>query len=267
MVPFETQNLDFIQNAIQATTAAKKTKTSKNSKNSDPKTKSCNCSKTLCLKLYCDCFARGELCTSLCNCKSCKNTTLYEFERKNAIKACLERNPDAFKPKNKDEKSKIIYDLENGQPLFLVDEHNQPKGCSCKRSSCLKNYCECFRAGVFCVSGLCVCRECRNDDEEKRSLEELKKLASFQKAENFIQEQRTPEKINETETKTTLITPIGLPKLDPTLLKTSPQKFNSPKISKEYQSTLKNLNSELDLHKNQKISNLPGEAGARRHII
>lgn len=68
---------------------------------------------------------------------------------------------------------------------------------------------------------------------------------------NFI-EQRTPEKI--TENKTILTTPIGLPKIDPKLLKTSPQKFNSPKISKIYQdSILINLNSELDL-KNQKIS-------------
>merc|ERR1712060_21139 len=37
------------------------TKIEKNKK--DPKIKSCNCAKTLCLKLYCDCFARGELCT------------------------------------------------------------------------------------------------------------------------------------------------------------------------------------------------------------
>lgn len=30
------------------------------------------------------------------------------------------------------------------------------KGCNCKRSGCLKNYCECYEAKVTC-SGICKC--------------------------------------------------------------------------------------------------------------
>lgn len=58
--------------------------------------KHCNCTKSQCLKLYCDCFANGEFCQD-CNCKECFNNLEYEDERQKAIKICLERNPNAFK--------------------------------------------------------------------------------------------------------------------------------------------------------------------------
>lgn len=63
---------------------------------SAPRRKHCNCTKSQCLKLYCDCFANGEFCKD-CNCKDCFNNIDYEAERQNAIKICLERNPHAFK--------------------------------------------------------------------------------------------------------------------------------------------------------------------------
>ena len=59
--------------------------------------KPCNCTKSQCLKLYCECFARGEYCNAECNCKNCFNTLNYESERQRAIRQCLERNPDSFK--------------------------------------------------------------------------------------------------------------------------------------------------------------------------
>lgn len=60
--------------------------------------KPCNCTKSQCLKLYCDCFANGEFC-SQCNCNNCSNNLKHEEERQKAIRSCLERNPHAFHPK------------------------------------------------------------------------------------------------------------------------------------------------------------------------
>lgn len=55
----------------------------------------CNCTKSQCLKFYCDCFAAGEYCQG-CNCKDCLNDHDSE-ERERAVKMCMERNPFAFK--------------------------------------------------------------------------------------------------------------------------------------------------------------------------
>ena len=60
--------------------------------------KPCNCTKSQCLKLYCECFANGEFCNN-CNCNNCFNNLDHEEARQRSIKQCLERNPNAFRPK------------------------------------------------------------------------------------------------------------------------------------------------------------------------
>ncbi|XP_052873352.1 protein lin-54 homolog [Anopheles cruzii] len=112
------------------------------------KKRSCNCTKSQCLKLYCDCFANGELCFS-CNCKDCHNMQDFEGDRQKAIRITLERNPNAFKPK-----IGSIGTRDAGKRLHT-------KGCNCKRSGCLKNYCECYEAKIACSSN-CKCAGCRN---------------------------------------------------------------------------------------------------------
>lgn len=64
-----------------------------------PKKITCNCKKSRCLKLYCDCFAASEFCSKDCNCLNCSNVVENEDERYSSMMALMERNPLAFKPK------------------------------------------------------------------------------------------------------------------------------------------------------------------------
>uniref|UniRef100_A0A182JPK8 CRC domain-containing protein n=1 Tax=Anopheles christyi TaxID=43041 RepID=A0A182JPK8_9DIPT len=115
------------------------------------KKRPCNCTKSQCLKLYCDCFANGEYCYN-CNCKDCFNTFDHANERQKAIRSTLERNPNAFKPK-----IGSIGSTDDGTRLHT-------KGCNCKRSGCLKNYCECYEGKIACSSN-CKCVGCRNTEQ------------------------------------------------------------------------------------------------------
>ncbi|KAJ0174530.1 hypothetical protein K1T71_009638 [Dendrolimus kikuchii] len=114
--------------------------------------KACNCTKSQCLKMYCDCFANGKFCNN-CNCNNCHNNIENEVLRQKAIRACLERNPNAFRPKIGKAKSA------GPEPV-----RRHTKGCNCKRSGCLKNYCECFEAKIECTA-MCKCVGCRNVEE------------------------------------------------------------------------------------------------------
>ena len=109
-----------------------------------PQLKPCNCKNSKCLKLYCDCFALSQFCLSECKCNECENTTAHVAERGNAVKFLLAKNPHAFESK-----------IGNAKKHTL--------GCRCKKSKCLKKYCECYCAAAFC-SDRCKCTECENQD-------------------------------------------------------------------------------------------------------
>ena len=98
-----------------------------NSNASNKKFMGCNCKNSGCLKRYCECFSRMKYCK-------------YEKERTEAIKLYLVKSPVSFK--------KINMDLNNIT-------------CNCKKSNCLKNYCECFQFGLKCTYS-CGCVDCKN---------------------------------------------------------------------------------------------------------
>ncbi|KAH6835842.1 hypothetical protein C2S53_012524 [Perilla frutescens var. hirtella] len=109
------------------------------------KKKQCRCRNSRCLKMYCECFAIGQYCDG-CNCVNCYNKKENEADRKEAMDAIKERKPDAF----------------------IGVEQN--RGCNCKRTGCLKKYCECFQANIPC-SDKCRCVDCKNFEgsEERRA--------------------------------------------------------------------------------------------------
>ncbi|KAJ4719630.1 protein tesmin/TSO1-like CXC 2 [Melia azedarach] len=131
--------------------------------------KRCNCKRSKCLKLYCECFAAGLYCVEPCSCLDCFNKPIYEDKVLETRRQIEFRNPLAFAPK-------VIRGTDSA--VEFGDETNKTpasarhkKGCNCKRSSCLKKYCECFQGGVGC-SISCRCEGCKNSFGRKDGAEE-----------------------------------------------------------------------------------------------
>lgn len=117
----------------------------------EEKASKCTCKKSFCLRLYCDCFAKGQICGPECNCNGCHNNESYLEVRELMIKETIAKNPLAFSSK---------YKKMNGEQKIL-----HSRGCHCSKTGCVKKYCECFNAGTGC-SRLCKCRDCKNDNIE-----------------------------------------------------------------------------------------------------
>ena len=140
-------------------------------------TMGCTCKKTKCLKLYCQCFAVKIYCGSNCRCLTCSNNPIHESERQDAIRGILSRNPSAFDTKfQKLQKAKLLSGGGGGGintttagggglGLFSDIPHartiSHKLGCKCRKSACMKKYCECYAGNVKCSSN-CRCVGCKN---------------------------------------------------------------------------------------------------------
>ena len=128
----------------------------------------CNCKKSECLKLYCDCFSNGEKCIG-CNCRNCSNLIGNELVIKKIYDEAIEKNPIAIK--------------------LNLQKVSKTNGCNCIKSNCLKKYCECYKAGLLCTNS-CRCRICDNiekkeNEETNINSEEKKETTDDKLTDNF----------------------------------------------------------------------------------
>ncbi|KAL5783153.1 hypothetical protein ACOSP7_008182 [Xanthoceras sorbifolium] len=123
--------------------------------------KRCNCKKTQCLKLYCDCFAAGIYCAESCACQGCRNRPEYEDTVLETRQQIESRNPLAFAPKIVQRITDVPENNEDDGNRSMPSSAKHKRGCNCKKSMCLKKYCECYQANVGCSDG-CRCEGCKN---------------------------------------------------------------------------------------------------------
>jgi len=106
----------------------------------------CTCKKTRCLKLYCQCFGVKLYCGPNCRCFQCFNVRRFDKERKNAMRAILQRNPGAFdtkffKKQQREDAAAAAAAQQAGDAAAaseLAKSIAHKVGCKCRKSACMK---------------------------------------------------------------------------------------------------------------------------------
>jgi len=118
----------------------------------------CNCKHSECQKDYCECFRSGGFCGSHCKCQSCKNTPIEKVTRGSLPRAeglAVVKKPAMVR----DSGHKLVLRIEPfEQPVQKLPGEIK---CNCKKSMCVKKYCDCFSSGAFCTAS-CNCTQCAN---------------------------------------------------------------------------------------------------------
>jgi hypothetical protein len=63
---------------------------------------------------------------------------------------------------NNEHDDKVEKSLQHSDLMLKIIENETP-GCTCKKSKCLKLYCQCFAASALCDKEKCKCGTCKND--------------------------------------------------------------------------------------------------------
>ena len=149
--------IPVVKQKLDATTAP-------NEDEVDPSLIRCNCKKSRCLKLYCECFAARKMCVDECKCLECANNSSHSKQREDAIKQVLERRPDAFHTKvfvATSAPAVPTTTTNSSQDIALA----HARGCTCRKTKCTKKYCVCFNTQVKC-GDWCRCTDCENGKVE-----------------------------------------------------------------------------------------------------